>query len=90
MRMLQGVNEQFLFEARHRIVERQRRPAVPRRLEGLGQVSGAQGEIVATLYGELHALGQLSGIARPRYCKRSSCAGVEMRSTVRPKASADA
>ena len=29
MRMLQGVNEQFLFEARHRIVERQRRPAVP-------------------------------------------------------------
>lgn len=61
MRMLQGVNEQFLFEARHRIVERQRRPAVPRRLEGLGQVSGAQDEIVATLYGELHALGQLSG-----------------------------
>ena len=90
MRMLQGVNEQFLFEARHRIVERQRRPAVPRRLEGLGQVSGAQDEIVATLYGELHALGQLSGIARPRYCKRSSCAGVEMRSTVAPQGSADA
>ena len=70
MRMLQGVNEQFLFKARHRVVERQRRPAVPRRLEGLGQVSGAQDEIVAALYGELHALGQLAGIARPRVLQK--------------------
>ena len=66
VRMLQGVDKQLLLEARHSIVERQSRPAVPGRLEVLGQMGGAQDEIVASLYSELHALGQLPGIARPR------------------------
>lgn len=70
MRMLQGVNEQFLFEARHRIVERQRRPGCPQTSGGIGASERRAGRDRRNLVRRASCTGPALRHCRPRVLQK--------------------